>query len=310
MSFDTMPLISVIIPSYNHAHFLREALQSVCKQSFTDWEVVVVNNYSEDDTVAVVESFAEPRIRLENFHNNGIIAASRNRGIALARGLYVAFLDSDDTWYPDKLLHCLPYLKNGADLVSHGLRCIGDSQGNLYCGPQQRATFDELLDKGNCITPSATIVEKSLIESVGSFSEDPAIVTSEDYHLWLKLAKAGASMRFTNEILGDYRIHAGNQSGAVLRHLNSVIAVVNEFMPKDVRHGMIFPLRYRRRLGLSYYGAGRAMQGNGQFEEAWKFFLRSFVSWPFYLKIYAAISLNIVKQLYDLFKKLKPINFA
>ena len=68
-----LPVVSVVIPTYNHADFLREALQSVCMQSYTNWEVIVVNNYSDDDTVAVVESFDDSRIRLENFHNNGII---------------------------------------------------------------------------------------------------------------------------------------------------------------------------------------------------------------------------------------------
>lgn len=291
------PIVSIIIPCYNHAHFLREALQSVQMQSFADWEVVVVNNYSEDDTIAVVESFGDSRIRLENFHNNGVIAVSRNRGIALARGRYLAFLDSDDAWHAEKLSRCLPYFDNGADLVSHGLRLIGDSEGSMYCGPRQRATYDELLDKGNCITPSATVVRKDLVESVGCFSEDPAIVTSEDYHLWLKLAKAGAHMKFTKEILGDYRIHAGNHSGAVVRHLNSVLAVVNEFMPRDARNGMLLSLRYRRRSALSYYGSGRAMQRNGQFVKAWNFFLRSIAYWPFSFKIYAAIFLNMARQI-------------
>src|SRR3989304_1110083 len=115
------PLVTVVIPTYNHAHFLREALQSVRAQSFSEWEAVVVNNYSEDDTIAVVESFADPRIRLENFRNNGIIAASRNRGIALARGKYLAFLDSDDLWLPEKLACFISHLDGGFDVFCHRL---------------------------------------------------------------------------------------------------------------------------------------------------------------------------------------------
>lgn len=288
-----VPLVTVVIPTYNHAHFLREALQSVCAQSFFEWEVVVVNNYSEDDTVAVVESFADPRIRLENFKNNGVIAASRNRGIDLARGRYVAFLDSDDLWYPDKLLRCVPHLDQGADLVCHGLRYVGRRDGDMYCGPQRRATFDALLDEGNCITPSATVVRKDILESVGAFSEDPAIVTSEDYHLWLKLAKAGTRMRFIKEILGKYRIHSGNQSVSVLWHLKSVLSVVGEFLPESSSNSLMMRMRLRRRLALAYYGAGRAMQGNGQFAEAWLLLFSALAHWPFYSKTYAALFLNI-----------------
>ena len=297
------PLVTVIIPTYNHADFLHEALKSVCAQSFSDWEAIVVNNYSEDDTVAVVESFSDPRIHLENFSNNGVIAASRNRGIALARGHYVAFLDSDDTWHPDKLIRCVPYFDKGADLVCHGLRYVGDREGDMYCGPQKRATFDALLDKGSCITPSAMLVRKDILESVGCFSENPSIVTAEDYHLWIKMAKAGVSMRFVQEILGNYRIHAGNQSGSVLRQLDAVLCVIREFLPVNSSNGLKRRIRLRRRLGLAYYSAGRAMQKNGYLAGAWPLLFRSLAHWPFYSKTYAALILNILGPTRLLFTK-------
>lgn len=288
------PLVTVVIPTYNQAHFLREALQSLSAQTFTKWEAVVVNNYSDDDTIAVVESFADPRIRLENFRNRGVIAASRNRAIALARSLYLAFLDSDDIWYPEKLTRCVECLDDDVGLVSHGLRCIGNREKDMFCGPEQLATFDALLNHGNCITPSATVVRKDIFQAVGGFSEDPAIVTSEDYHLWLKLAKAGTRMRFIKEILGEYRIHSSNQSGSVLRHLNSVLCVVEEFLPETSSNSLMTQMRLRRRKGLAYYSAGRAMQKNGQFAEAWPLFFLALAYWPFYSKIYAAIALNVI----------------
>ena len=310
MHDNAAPMFSVIIPTYNHAHFLHETLQSVVMQSFVSWEAVVINNYSSDDTIAVVKSFEDSRIRLDNFHNYEVIAASRNRGIALARGRYLAFLDSDDKWYPDKLMHCLPYLEKGADLICHGLLRIGEVKGNLYCGPEKKATYDGLLDDGNCITPSATVVRKDLVESVGCFSENPNMITSEDYHLWIKLAKAGAVMKFTRKILGDYRIHSGNQSGAVTRHLDSVLAVVNEFMLQNNQSDLKSFLRYRRRIGLAYYGAGRGMQINGLPTKSWKFFILSVVCWPFYHKTYAAIILSMIEQFYYLVKKRKPRYWA
>lgn len=289
------PVVTVVIPTYNHAHFLREALQSLCAQTYTDWEAVVVNNFSEDDTIAVVESFADTRILLENFRNNGVIAASRNRGIALARGKYVAFLDSDDTWYPEKLASCIVCFDSGIGLVSHGLRWIGDQERNMFCGPEQRATFDALLYEGSCITPSATVVLKDLLESVGCFSEDPAVVTSEDYHLWLKLAQAGTKMCFIKEILGQYRIHSGNLSGSVLRHLNSVLCVVDGFFSDDsTQRSLKMRMRIRRRYCITYYGAGRAMQHNGQFTQAWVLLFRAIRFWPFFLKSYVAIIFSLV----------------
>lgn len=283
------PVVTVVIPTYNHAHFLREALASLCAQTYPDWEAIVINNFSEDDTVEVVASFADSRIILENFRNNGIIAASRNRGIALARGRYVAFLDSDDTWYPEKLARCMGCFNNGIGLVCHGLRWIGSQERDMFCGPEQRATFDALLDEGNCITPSATVVLKDSLESVGGFSEDPAVVTAEDYHLWIKLAQAGNKMHFIKEILGQYRIHAGNQSGSVLRQLNADLRVCDEFFPIEESRDLQTRIRVRRRYCRAYYGAGRAMQRNGKFDQSWSFLLRGIVYWPLFIKSYAAI---------------------
>lgn len=288
------PVVTVVIPTYNHAHFLREALGSLCAQTYPDWEAIVINNFSEDDTVEVVGSFADSRIILENFRNNGIIAASRNRGIALARGRYVAFLDSDDTWCPEKLARCMEHFNNGISLVCHGLRWIGSQERDMFCGPEQRATFDALLDEGNCITPSATVVLKESLESVGCFSEDPAVVTAEDYHLWIKLARAGNKMHFIKEILGQYRIHSGNQSSSVQRQLNADLHVCDEFFPIEEPRSLETQVRVRRRYCLAYYGAGRAMQRNGKFDQSWPFLLRAIAYWPPFMKSYVAIMLGLV----------------
>jgi len=287
------PVVTVVIPTYNHAHFLRDALNSLRAQTYTDWEAVVVNNFSEDDTVEVVNSFADSRIRLENFRNNGVIAASRNKGIALARGSYLAFLDSDDTWYPEKLARCMECFDNGIGLVCHGLHWFGDQERDVFCGPEQRATFDALLDQGSFIIPSATVVRKDLVESVGCFSKEPAIITAEDYHLWIKLAQAGIKMHFIKEILGQYRVHSGNQSGSVLRHLNAVLRVVDEFFPDKKVRNLGMKMRVRRRYCIAYYGAGRAMQRNGQFAQSWSLLFRAIAYSPFFIKSYAAIMVGL-----------------
>jgi GT2 family glycosyltransferase len=291
------PVVTVVIPTYNHAHFLREALNSLCAQTYANWEAVVVNNFSEDDTIAVVESFADPRIRLENFRNSGVIAASRNRGIALARGSHVAFLDSDDTWYPEKLARCMACFDNDVGLVCHGLRWFGEQERDVFCGPENRATVDALLDRGSCITPSAAVLRKDLVESAGCFSEKPAFVTAEDYHFWIKLAQAGIKMRFIKEILGQYRIHSGNQSGSVLSHLNAVLSVVNAFFPEAKSRNFAMRMRIRRRYCLAYYGAGRAMQRNGRFAQSWRLLFYAFVSWPFFGRMYVAMVLNAIGQM-------------
>lgn len=295
-----IPVVTVVIPTYNHAHFLPDTLTSLQDQTLGDWEAIVVNNYSDDDTIEVVESFADRRFRLVNFRNKGIIAASRNLGIALARGRYIAFLDSDDTWYPRKLECCVPYLDMGAALVSHGLRYIGDIDRDVYCGPKSRATFDALLDKGSCITPTATVVRKSALDAVGRFSENPLIVGAEDYHLWLKLAKADIRMLFLSEILGQYRVHSGSQSALILKTLNSELSVVDEYLEAESRGLLLFwELRKKRRHGLAYYSAARAMHKSNQYRKALELYFLALGQRPFYFKIHIAMGQCIVNMLFS-----------
>ena len=157
-----MPSVSVVIPTYNHAQFLGAALASVRAQTVTDWECIVVNNFSTDDTERLVAELGDTRIRLVNFSNHGVIAASRNQGIALAQSELVAFLDSDDAWAPDKLQKCFDKLTKGFDLVCHAERWLhedGDVREVVY-GPERRATFDNLLFEGNCISTSAVVVRR------------------------------------------------------------------------------------------------------------------------------------------------------
>ena len=289
-------LVSIVIPTYNHADFLKEAITSVIDQSYSNWEVIVVNNYSDDDTIEIVKSFSEPRIHLFNFHNNGIIGAARNHGILHARGDFLAFLDSDDSWLPDKLERCLQALDENTDLVCHALHCFGDIEKNMFCGPASNATFDALLNKGNCLTPSAVVVRKQAISLVEGFSEEKKFVTSEDYHLWIKLAQSGARMKFINDILANYRIHAGNQSGDVLKHLDSVLHVIQSFYWENKHTSILTTIKMRRRYAIAYYGAARAMQKSFQFAKAWPLLLRSFLYWPFIARNYLSIIFNLFKR--------------
>ena len=116
---DTIPVVSVIIPTYNRASDLKRALNSVQEQTFVNWEALVVDNNSEDNTDEIVIGFNDPRIKLFKINNDGVIAASRNKGIKEASGEYIAFLDSDDWWAPNKLELSVAALKAGSDIVYH-----------------------------------------------------------------------------------------------------------------------------------------------------------------------------------------------
>lgn len=258
------PVISVVIPTYNHARFLRKALDSVCRQTFTDWEAIVVNNYSEDDTEDVVASFADPRIRLENFRNHGVIAASRNLGIKLSQGGYVAFLDSDDSWHPEKLARVIMALDDGYGLVCHGEIWMKDDVEfkRVNYGPAEKSKYRSLLFERNCISTSAVTVRKGCLEKVGGFSEEPAFAMVEDYELWMKLARAGYRFAFIDEMLGIFNLHAANSSRAVFRQMNAELAVLEKHFSQLESWPLGDRLRRLRRLGRVYLSYGvRGLSG-------------------------------------------------
>lgn len=222
------PLISVILPTYNRASLLKIALNSLILQTYKDWEAIVINNFSEDETIDVIDSFADNRIKLINFSNHGIIAASRNEGMRYASGEYIAFLDSDDIWYPEKLTVCLKYLEKNIDILCHNVK-FRNEKGiikNFYAGPKRDATFMRLLYKKNCFATSAMICRKSLIEKVDGFKTDKIYNTAEDYDLWLRLLKITNKVCFVDKFLGENLIHQGNESGNIKKHLAASLAVV------------------------------------------------------------------------------------
>ena len=211
------PFISIIIPTYNHAPFLTKALRSVLDQEYRDFEVIVVDNHSSDNTDEVVLSFKDDRVSLLKIHNEGIIAASRNMGISYARGSWIAFLDSDDCWYKDRIqcvikeLYCNKFDVISTDEVVRN-HCL-DTVKTLRYGPYKKNYYRTMLLYGNRLSTSATIVKRSfLIENCILFNESKKYITVEDYDLWMQLAKCGAKFLFIRKLGGEYNIHGGNSS--------------------------------------------------------------------------------------------------
>ena len=288
--------VSVVIPTFNHAKFLNQALQSIIKQSHQNWEAIIVNNFSTDDTLQIIESFNEPRFKVVNFQNNGIIAASRNEGIRRSTAPFIAFLDSDDMWYSEKLSRCLVELEGGNDLVCHGEKWVSADtrQRNIVYGPASNATHDKLLFRGNCLSTSATIVRRDILNQVGGFSEDSTFTTAEDYELWLKISQITSGFIFVDEILGEYRRHELGASSSVLRHLNAELAVVNSHISLAQKKD-IFSFKARNRKAKAIYSAGRTCMRVREHRLASSFFFRAIIKSPFFIRSYAALALTIAR---------------
>lgn len=289
----TTPLVSVVIPTYNHAHFLRSSLGSVVNQTFTDWEAIVVNNYSTDETESVVKSLNDERIRLVNFHNHGVIAAGRNEGIRLSRGEFVAFLDSDDEWHVQKLEKCVVALRSGADLVCHAEKWVGGDRPErvVQYGPASKSSWRCLLLDQNRVSTSATVVRRSCVEKAELFDESAEFITAEDYEMWMKLARLGCRFEFLPEVLGEYRRHESNASGSILRHLAAEQAVVRKHLALDES---ISGWQRRARLAKCLYTAGRGFQAAGRRLDAASMLARALVGNPLHLRTYLALGLLLV----------------
>lgn len=293
------PRVAVVIPTYNQADYMRECIASVIGQSVADWQMIVVNNFSDDNTESVVAEFNDPRIRQVNFHNNGVIAASRNLGAAETIAPWIAFLDSDDIWRPDKLARCLEAATGETDVIGHGLRMMRDSEIRLLhpSGPVARASFRRMLFDGGCLTPSASLIRREMFERVGGFCEAPEMRTAEDYDLWLRLALANARFAFLDDFLTDYRLHNTNASSSITTHMNATLRIVNHHYQSLERPGVLDALRRRRRHAFVYHGAARNSLRAGDAAGAMGFSWASIKAYPFLPRAYANLGLALMKRM-------------
>jgi glycosyltransferase involved in cell wall biosynthesis len=182
--------VSVVIPLYNAVDVIGETIQSVVFQTWTDHEILVIDDGSTDGSADVVRTFGE-RIRYQRFENAGV-AASRNRGIALSRGQYIALMDHDDLWDPTKLEKQVQVLEARPEvgLVYTGIVHLerdGRRREKFPTGPSSR--FYQLFVKGFGPTPSASMLRRSVIEQAGGFDERFGSAGLDDHEFWPRIAQ-------------------------------------------------------------------------------------------------------------------------
>lgn len=211
------PLVSVIMPTYNHARFIGEAIESVLNQTYKSLELIIIDNYSEDNTEEIVRSFNESRIKYIKFHNNGIIAASRNIGLKSAKGNYIAFLDSDDIWLPHKLEKQVLFMEKNKDIFLTYSRCLVEENGKIKkVIPEKHSlkegnVFKSLFLSNNFILCLTVMMRNKRESNRYYFDTDIGLKAIEDYDLWLSIT-LNEKIAFINEPLAIYRIHGKNTS--------------------------------------------------------------------------------------------------
>jgi len=225
------PLISIIMPTFNNAKLIIKVIQSIRGQCHQNWELIIIDNFSSDDTENIVNKYNDQRIIYRKFSNEGVISRSRNEGIKIAKGWAIAFLDSDDWWKSNKLTTCIKALKDGSDLVYHKLKVVKDkgcSLSSIGKNFENDCIYESLLNEGNLIPNSSVIVLKELIDIVGPISEDPYRVTWEDFDYWVKISKISNKFRFIDQSLGYYFIGANNNTNpkATFKNVQNIKSIL------------------------------------------------------------------------------------
>ena len=210
-----IPTVSVIIPTYNRERTIKRAIDSVLSQTFKDFELLVMDDGSNDNTKDIINSFYDTRINYYYNKNSGGPAHPRNLGLNKSKGKLIAFLDSDDWWHPKKLEFSLQEINKGNDVVYHDLYYVTSIKQKLFFRKDKSRTFgknifEDLIINGNGIPNSSIVLYKKLLKSVGGFNESKNYISWEDYDCWIKISKISSKFSRINKTLGYYWFDGNN----------------------------------------------------------------------------------------------------
>lgn len=288
------PRVSIVIPAYNAEAFLERTIETVAAQTFTDFELIVVDDGSRDATYDVASGFIKSRGFAGKAvkQANKMIAGARNTGVELARGEFVAFLDHDDLWLPQKLQTVMAEFDKHpeADLVCHDEDIIKDGTvvRTARNGPWVDNMYERLLFTGNALSPSAVTVRRSKVLEVGGFREGPDFNTVEDYDLWMRLSRI-CSFRFIPEVLGRYQLVESAASNKVVYHHANLENLLRDHFASYPGRGPLFTLQCRKRLAAVYRSASRALSAQGDSAGAWRYGLKAVTCFPLDAKNIASL---------------------
>lgn len=235
------PAVSVILPAYNCEKYIGKAIQSVLQQTFTDFELIVINDGSTDKTENRILQFADPRIvYLQNPGNSGLIH-TLNRAIELAKGNYIARMDSDDICLPERLLKQKEYLDTHREttMVASTINFIDANGNEKGIWPLDRKTISRALIRNempfeNCIAHPSIMIRGEIL---GKLKYNPRQVNVEDYDLWLRLLNSGYVIDKINEPLLSYRIHDNSITHVHLKKKNFFfkhLGMKRKFLVKEI----------------------------------------------------------------------------
>jgi len=210
----TNPLVTVVIPTFNRDALVQQAIASVIAQTYRNWELIIVDDGSDDGTPEAVIALNDPRIKLVTRPHTGNIALLRNTGVDEGSGEWLAFLDSDDIWFPRKLEIQLLFMiqerkrwgYGGFELMNDDMRTIPNKAGQFH--PISGWIIKEVLTTEASVTVGTLMLERTLFEEAGGFNPDAKLIYREDYELVLRLALKSEALAVP-DLLVRIREHEG-----------------------------------------------------------------------------------------------------
>ncbi len=286
------PKVSIIIPTFNRAHLLPRTITSVLSQTFKDFELIIVDDGSTDNTREIVKEFQKEDSRIKYIwqKNSGGPASPRNTGIKNSLGEYIAFLDSDDEWLPEKLEKQIGLSLSQKELKIIGCNCwkIKNAQKKKHKIQEnilKKDPFSKMLE-GCCFitSPSSVIVPAKIFSKVGLFDEK--IKVSDDWDMWIRILK-NYTFDFVRDPLFNYHIHGENISGETnkekqIKDCSIILKKNKECYEKN--------LLAKSKI-LSYVGSYHI--ANGRKKLGKKYFLKSLKYSPLYYKNYINLLISL-----------------
>ena len=238
------PLVSVIMPAYNAARFIAEAIVSVINQTVTDWELLIIDDCSTDDTLKIAETFSSKESKIKVIKNavNMGVAKTRNRGMDICNGRYVALLDSDDYWMPnflEKALACAEETK--ADIVYTSYEMV-DQENNKVCNDfivPEKTSFEESIVR-SVITCSTVL----LTSNIAKEQRFPTNMYHEDIALWFELLRDGKTARGVTDVLAAYRQSPNSRSSDKIRSACRRWTIYRKHLKLPLAKSVITMIRY------------------------------------------------------------------
>jgi FkbM family methyltransferase len=262
-----MSKISVIITTYNRADMLKKAIQSVLNQNYGDYELLILDNDSTDNTERVVKNFMESGKIKYIKHKQLNISQARNLGIEKSTGEYIAFLDDDDEWLPNKLASQISVFNagDGRAALVYGAFALADEAGKISMIHKPRLKgqiLEHLLLQRDPFTGSASnpMIKKDVFNSIGKYNEK--VLTGEDLELYLRIA-AEFNIEFTNELVVKISQHRGNRLGNKLEDAAALELLLLEKYKSIIERKPSLKSNYFQKIGGKLLRAGRFKEGRG-----------------------------------------------